>query len=70
MDKFGQALGAYRKHYGVDCIAFAITIVSQMAYYTSYYCAGASLHRSSALDAQSFGYSFYHAAREYLHGGA
>jgi uncharacterized protein (TIRG00374 family) len=48
MDKFGQALGAYRKHYVSTGIAFAITIISQMAYYTSYYCAGASLHQSSA----------------------
>lgn len=48
MDKFGQALGAYRRYYVSTGIAFAITIVSQMAYYTSYYCAGASLHQSSA----------------------
>ena len=48
IDKIGQALGAYRKHYVSTGIAFAITIISQMAYYTSYYCAGASLHQSSA----------------------
>ena len=48
VDKFGQALGAYRKHYVSTFIAFAITIVSQLAYYTSYYCGGASLHQSSA----------------------
>ena len=29
-------------------IAFAVTIVSQLAYYTTYYCAGASLHQSNA----------------------
>ncbi len=48
IEKFSQALGAYRKHYIPTLIAFAITIVSQLAYYTTYYCAGASLHQSSA----------------------
>ncbi|PYJ41133.1 MAG: hypothetical protein DME86_09750 [Verrucomicrobia bacterium] len=48
IEKFGQALGAYRKHYIPTLIAFAITIVSQLAYYTTYYCAGASLRQSSA----------------------
>src|SRR5438105_1272695 len=47
IEKFGQALGAYRKHYIPTMIAFGITIVSQLAYYTTYYCAGASLHQSS-----------------------
>ena len=48
IEKFGQALEAYREHFVPTLIAFAITIISQLAYYTSYYCAGASLHQSSA----------------------
>jgi len=48
IEKFGRALGAYRKHYVPTLIAFAITIVAQLGYYTTYYCAGASLHQSSA----------------------
>ena len=40
----GEALDLYRTHYAVMALAFSITIVSHIAYYLSYYCAGQSLH--------------------------
>ena len=40
----GEALDLYRTHCAVMAAAFSITIVSHIAYYLSYYCAGQSLH--------------------------
>jgi uncharacterized protein (TIRG00374 family) len=40
----GEALDLYRTHSAILAVAFSITIVSHIAYYLSYYCAGQSLH--------------------------
>ncbi len=44
----GQALEIYRKHLAAMSVAFFITIISHLAYYVSFFCAGQSLHGSSA----------------------
>jgi glycosyltransferase 2 family protein len=43
----GNALNLYAKHRVVMVSAFALTVVSHLAYYVSYYCAGESLHRAA-----------------------
>src|SRR6266516_430386 len=45
--EMGQALDLYRAHLGTMTLAFVITIISHLAYYLSYYCAGQSLHRAA-----------------------
>ena len=42
----GEALLRYRSHLLTMAFAFLITIAAHLAYYTSYYCAGQSLHAS------------------------
>ncbi|PYK41459.1 MAG: hypothetical protein DME60_03255 [Verrucomicrobia bacterium] len=44
--EMGDALHVYRAHLATMTLAFFITIVSHVAYYLSYYCAGQSLHRA------------------------
>ncbi len=44
----GKALELYGTHFGVMLVAFAITIVSHLAYYLSFYCADRSLHAAGA----------------------
>lgn len=43
----GEALRRYRTHLLTMAFAFLITVAAHPAYYTSYYCAGASLHASA-----------------------
>ena len=43
----GEALRRYRTHLLTMAFAFLITIAAHLAYYTSYYCAGQSLHASA-----------------------
>src|ERR1043166_4305464 len=43
----GGALLRFRAHLLTMALAFLITVVAHLAYYTSYYCAGESLHASS-----------------------
>ena len=43
----GEALLRYRSHLLTMAFAFLITIAAHLAYYTSYYCAGESLHASA-----------------------
>jgi len=45
--KSGEALRRYRTHLLTMAFAFLITVAAHPAYYTSYYCAGASLHASA-----------------------
>jgi glycosyltransferase 2 family protein len=45
--EFGEALLRYRAHLVAMAFAFAITIISHVAYYTSFYCAGESLGAST-----------------------
>ena len=45
--EMGEALDLYRAHLGTMTLALFITIVSHLAYYLSYYCAGQSLHRAA-----------------------
>ena len=42
----GEALLRFRTHLLTMAFAFLITVVAHLAYYTSYYCAGESLHAS------------------------
>jgi glycosyltransferase 2 family protein len=42
----GEALLRYRTHLLIMACGFLITVVAHLAYYTSYYCAGESLHAS------------------------
>ena len=42
----GEALQRYRTHLLAMVLAFLITVAAHLAYYTSYYCAGESLHAS------------------------
>ncbi len=42
----GQALEVYRKHPAAMALAFVTTIISHLAYYVSFYCAGQSLRAS------------------------
>ncbi len=44
----GKALQLYGTHLGVMIVALAITIVSHLAYYLSFYCAARSLHAAGA----------------------
>lgn len=46
--EMGEALHVYRAHLATMALAFFITIVSHVAYYLSYYCAGQSLHRAGS----------------------
>ena len=43
----GEALRRYRTHLVTMAFAFLITVAAHLAYYTSYYCAGESLHASA-----------------------
>ena len=43
----GEALRRYRTHLMTMAFAFLITVAAHLAYYTSYYCAGESLHASA-----------------------
>ena len=43
----GEALRRYRTHLLTMAFAFLITVAAHLAYYTSYYCAGESLHASA-----------------------
>ena len=45
--KSGEALRRYRTHLLTMAFAFLITVAAHLAYYTSYYCAGESLHASA-----------------------
>jgi len=44
----GKALELYGTHFGIMLVALAITIVSHLAYYLSFYCAAQSLHGAGA----------------------
>ena len=44
----GEALLRYRAHLGAMAFVFPITVVAHLAYYTTFYCAGESLHLSTA----------------------
>lgn len=49
----GEALRRYRTHRGSMAFAFVVTVVAHVAYYTTFYCAGASLageHTASFTD--------------------